>query len=195
MLYSKISPFRITAERDTLNKKENISLQQLAQNLAAFALDRTDLKQLMNGIPKDTGLNLTAIEYELQILKILSVGWAVSFFMPAVDKNKTLLSQGFWECIREVSQNISTLTETTTGQEIDYFEILKKRLEVYIRMMKENQAGGSNPADIMGPAFAFVCGHKDDAVAVLTGTKMFTLTLGGVKEYLNSVEIQDVTIN
>ena len=174
------------------DKKERISVEQLAQNLTTFAIDRTDLKQLLTAIPENSGLNLTTIEYELQILKILSVGWAVSFYMASTDKNKAVLTQAFWESIREISQNISTLTETTTGQNIDYFEILKQRLETYLDTMKVKPDEAQNPASIMGPAFARICSSENNAIAILTGTKMFTLTLGAVKEYLNAVEIEDI---
>ncbi|WP_299983006.1 hypothetical protein [Desulfobacula sp.] len=176
-------------------KREPLAVQQLAQDLAAFAIDRTDLKELLAAIPENSNLNLTAIEYELQILKILSVGWAISFFMPATDKNKGPLTQMFWEFIRETSQNISNLTETTTGQSIDYFEILKQRLNTYLEVMQNNPDEAQNPANIMGPAFASACKCEDDAIAILTGTKIFTLTLGAVKDYLNTVEIDDIKLN
>ncbi|MFO7751437.1 MAG: hypothetical protein R6V54_15240 [Desulfobacteraceae bacterium] len=170
-------------------KKEALSIEKLAENLATFAIDRNDLKMLMQGIPDNSDLNLTSVEYELQILKILSVGWAISFYMPAGD-NKTDLSRIFWEYIREISKNISNLTETTTGESVDYFSILKERLDDYVKIMQENPNGESEPSMVMGPAFAEACNSPGNAIAVLTGTKMFTLTLGGVKEYLNAVEIQ-----
>ncbi|MBW2654590.1 MAG: hypothetical protein JRC91_06530 [Deltaproteobacteria bacterium] len=169
-------------------KKETITIQKLAQNLATFAIDRTDLKELLAAIPENNNLNLPTIEYELQLLKIISVGWAISFFMPTTDKNKGPLSQMFWEFIRETSQNISNLTETTTGQSIDYFDILKQRLSTYLEIMQHNPDKAQNPADLMGPAFASTCKCEDDAMAILTGTKLFTLTMGAVKEYLNIVE-------
>jgi hypothetical protein len=131
-------------------KKETLTIQKLAQNLATFAIDRTDLKEFLAAIPENSRSNLTAIEYELQLLKILSVGWAISFFMPATDKNKGPVTEMFWEYIREISGNISTLTGTTAGQSIDYFEILKKRLNTYLKMMQDNPEEAQNPANIMG---------------------------------------------
>ena len=176
-------------------KKETITVEKLAQNLSTFAIDRTDLKELLTSIPENSDLNLTTLEYELQILKILSVGWGISFFIPATDKNKVVVTELFWEAIREISRNISTLTQTTTGQHIDYFDILKQRLDTYLKMMRKNPDEAQNPAIIMGPAFAFACQCKDNAIAILTGTKMFTLTLGAVKEYLNLVRIDDIKLN
>ncbi|CCK80646.1 hypothetical protein [Desulfobacula toluolica] len=178
-----------------LEKKEILTIQKLAQNLATFAIDRTDLKELLAAIPENSRSNLTAIEYELQLLKILSVGWAISFFMPGNDKNKGPLTELFWGYIREISGNISTLTQTTTSQSIDYFEILKTRLNTYLKMMQDNPEEAQNPVNIMGPAFANACKCDNDPIAILTGTKMFTLTLGAVKEYLNAVKIDDIKLN
>ncbi|MBU1344930.1 MAG: hypothetical protein KKE44_23885 [Proteobacteria bacterium] len=175
--------------------QETLTVQKLAQDLSAFAFDRTDLKELLAAIPKDSQLNLTTIEYELQLLKILSVGWGIAFFMPATNKNKGPVTQMFWESIRQISNSISTLTQTTTGQQIDYFEILKDRLNTYLAIMQENPDEARNPADFIGPAFAGSCHCENDAIAILTGTKMFTLTLGAVKEYLNSVKIDDIKLN
>jgi hypothetical protein len=174
---------------------ETLTIDKLAQNLTTFAVDRTDLKTFLASVPEDNNLNLTTIEYELQILKILSVGWAISFYMPTENKNKKTLSEIFWERIREISKNISELTQTTTGQNIDYFEILKERLNTYLEIMQKNPDELQNPANIMGPAFASICKCEDDAITVLTGTKMFTLTLGSVKEYLEAIIIDDIKLN
>lgn len=159
----------------------------MARELSTFAIDRTDLKDLMGSLPDENNLNLTTIEYELSILKILSTGWGISFYMPATDPKKPLLTDTFWRQIQEISHSISTLAQTTTGQTIDYFEILKERLDVYVLRMQENNNPGSDPTAIMGPAFARICGFPDDAAAILVGTKMFVLTLGAVKEYLDSI--------
>lgn len=183
---------------DTKNNSslpDELSVDQMAKNLATFAIDRTDLKQLMAALPEDNPLNMTTLEYELGILKILSVGWGIAFYMAATDKNKAPLTEGYWEMIREISQNISTLTETTTGTKIDYFNILKQRLDTFVAKMQENQDQASEPTAVIGPVFASACGSPDDPMATLTGTKMFTLTLGAVKEYLAAVKIKDITIH
>jgi hypothetical protein len=179
----------------TAPEPQLLTVEETARNLAGFAVDRTDLKQIMASLPRESGLNLTAIEYELGILKILAVGWGISFFMPAGDKNKPLLADSFWQMIQEFSHNISTLTETATGQPVNYFDILKERLDTYVARMQGGQEGAVDPAAVMGPAFAGACGSPDNAIAVLSGSKMFSLTLGAVKEYLAAVTIQPVTFN
>lgn len=175
--------------------KDGISVEELARNLASFAIDRGDLKDLIGALPGENNLNLTTVEYELGILKILSVGWGIAFYMATSDKNKTPLTETYWEMIREISQNISTLTETTTGTRIDYFSILKERLDLYVAKMQDNTDQTAEPTAVMGPAFANACGSPDDPMAILTGTKMFTLTLGAVKAYLAAVTIKDITIH
>lgn len=178
--------------------QDNIQIltpQKLAQDLATFAIDRTDLKEMLAAIPDNISVNRTTLEYELQLLKILSVGWAISFYMPSTDPNKVPVTELFWEAIREISNNISMLTETTTGKPLDYFEILKERLSAYVKIMQDNPGETKNPADVMGPAFAGMCNTPQDAFTTLIGTKMFTLTLGSVKEYLNAVKFEDTRIN
>lgn len=180
-----------------MDTSENLTLtvQELARNLAGFALDRTDLKNLLNALPMENDLNLTTMEYELGILKILSVGWGISFFMAASDPNKAPLTTFFWEIVQEISQSISSLLETTTGTQMDYFSILRKRLDTYVQEMQKNSHGTIDPASVMGPAFAKACASPDNAMAILIGTKMFTLTLGAVKEYIHAVHIQDIKFN
>ncbi|GAB6144645.1 hypothetical protein JCM12294_20830 [Desulfocicer niacini] len=168
---------------------EPITMDQFAENLATFAINRDDLKMLLRAMPADDTVNRTCVEYELQILKILSVGWAISFYMENAPIKKEI-NQRFWDNIKEISRNISQLTETTTGQVVDYFSILKKRMDTYVAIMKQNAIEGTDPSFIMGPAFADACQCHDDAAVILTGTKLFTMTLGGIKEYLNAVDIQ-----
>jgi len=172
-------------------KKDPLTVEKLAENLATYAIDRNDLKEMLKTLPEDTGLNITTVEYELQILKILSVGWAISFYMPAGD-NKKNVTRLFWEYIREISKNISNLTETTTGKAIDYFAILRQRLDDYVAAMQHHSSRVKDPSVIMGPVFANACKSPDNPIAILAGTKMFTLCLGGVKEYLDAVEIQTI---
>ena len=179
----------------TSNPSMHLTVEETARNLAAFALDRTDLKTILASLPPESGLNPVTLEYELGILKILTVGWGISFFMPVSDKNKAFLTDTFWQMIQEFSQNISTLTETTTGQPIDYFAILKERLDTYVQQMKHTDPDTIDPSAVMGPAFARACGFSDNPVAMLTGSRMFSLTLGGVKEYLAAVTIKPVKLN
>ena len=171
---------------------EPITINKFAENLTTFAINRDDIKALLNAMPADESVDQNCVEYELQILKILSVGWGISFYMENESLKKNL-TQLFWNNIQEIAQNISQITATTTGQQVDYFTILKKRMDDYVAIMKQNTTEGTDPSWIMGPAFADNCQCHDDAAVILVGTKLFTLTLGGIKEYLNAVDIQQPT--
>ncbi|MCK5542028.1 MAG: hypothetical protein KAI40_04995 [Desulfobacterales bacterium] len=172
-------------------KKQELFVEKFGENLSIFAINRDDLKELLSFIPKNSELNLTTIEYELQILKIISVGWAISFYMSKSDNNKKAVSQIYWTHIREISKNISNLTSVTSGKQIDYFEILKKRLDKYVEVLQKSQGAKSGTPSIIGSVFAEICNFENDAVAILTGTKMFALTIGAVKAYLDAVEIKE----
>jgi len=171
---------------------EPITIYKFAENLATFAINRDDLKALLNAMPADESVDRNCVEYELQILKILSVGWGISFYMKEAPLKKNL-NQLFWNNIKDIAHNISQITATTTGQQVDYFAILKKRMDAYVAIMKQNTTEGTDPSWIMGPAFADTCQCHDDATVILTGTKLFTMTLGGIKEYLNAVDIEQST--
>ncbi|SMD00908.1 hypothetical protein SAMN02746065_12065 [Desulfocicer vacuolatum DSM 3385] len=168
---------------------EPINIYKFAENLATFAINRDDLKTLLKATPVDDSVDMTCVEYELQILKILSVGWGISFYMTE-EPLKRNLNQLFWNNIQEIAQNISQVTATATGQEVDYFAILKQRMDNYVAVMKQNTTEGTDPSWVMGPAFADACQCHDNAAVILTGTKLFTMTLGGIKEYLNAVKIE-----
>lgn len=176
-----------------------LAVDQVAENLSAFAIDRADIKSLLGTIPQGHPIDLNRLEYELAILKILSVGWGLAYFMPTTDPNKAPLTQTFWEEIRQVANNVSTLMETTTGTCVDYFGILKERLDTFVQQMQEAQQSQTDETDtttsVMGPVFANACGAPDDPLVILVGTKMFALTLGSVKEYLAAVKIKNITIH
>ena len=63
-------------------------------------------------------------------------------------------------------------------------------MDNYVAIMKQNSMEGTDPSFIMGPAFADACQCHENAAVILTGTKLFTMTLGGIKEYLNAVNVQ-----
>ena len=171
------------------HRKDPVPMAKVAENLAAYAIDREDLKSMIRNLPEGSGINITTLEYELQILRILSVGWGLAFFMEEGDQKKQLTTL-FWSNINEIAKNISNLTQSTTGGNIDYFQILKTHMDAYLATMEAQGRTASDPAAVIGPAFADSCGMSGNAVAVLAGTKMFTLCLGGVKEYLAAVTIQ-----
>ena len=76
-----------------------------------------------------------------------------------------------------------------TGQDINYFQILKARLDMYVAALTEKPET-AEPAAVVGPEFAKVCGNGDDIFAIMAGSRMFILTVASVKEYIEAMELQ-----
>ena len=163
------------------------AIPRAGEQLFQFAIDRGDMQSILDALPLDDPEKRVALEYEIQLLRIISVGWAITYFLTDSDL-KTPLGQLFWEHVRSFSTTLSTSASLTTGSDIDYFDILKQRLEFYVQAL--DSAGQiSQPAMAVGPAFAEACGDRDDAVATLAGSKMFSHTILAVREYLDGIAV------
>ncbi len=161
-----------------------------ADALFQFAIDRGDMHAILESLPLAVPEKRVAIEYEIQILRIVVVGWAIAFFLTE-SPLKDPLGQQYWEQVRSFSTTLSTSASVSVGSEIDYFEILKKRLDHYVAAL---DAAGQvpDPAAVVGPAFAAMSGDESDACAVLAGSKMFAHTIRAVREYLDETVLRQV---
>ncbi|MBW2099976.1 MAG: hypothetical protein JRG68_04305 [Deltaproteobacteria bacterium] len=168
--------------------KKQVTVEEIAGNLVNFSIDRSELKVILQGLPQEAGINPITLEYEIALLKILSVGWGISFFMGEHPKKKEL-TEVFWNSIHDFSKNISTATSSSIGKELDYFQILKERIDLYINALNLC-SDVSDPTSVIGPTFAEVCGDKENACTILAGSKIFCLSIGTVRDYLESVEIR-----
>lgn len=168
--------------------KEKTELEKVRADLVDFAVDREDTKWLMERLPPQADITRVTVEYELQILKIIGVGWSLSFYLES-SPQKTELLATYWEAINEFSQGISTTTEYMIGRQIDYFQILKKRLDLYVAALAKNP-DAPEPARVIGPEFARICGNGDDIFTFMTGSKMFISTINKVKTYLEAVKLR-----
>lgn len=168
--------------------KKQASVEEIAENLVNFSIDRSDLKLILKGLPKEAEINPVTVEYEISLLKILSVGWGISFFMGEHPK-KNELNEAFWSSIHDFSKNISTATSSSIGKDLDYFQILKERIDLYVNALNLSP-DVSDPTSVIGPTFAGVCGDEDNACTILAGSKIFTLSISAVRNYLESVDIQ-----
>jgi len=83
---------------------------------------------------------------------------------------------------------LSSTTGMMIGQDIDYFQVLKGRLDTYVDALSRNPEA-PEPATVIGPEFASICGNKDDMFTYMTGAKMFLATLTNVRKYLEAVEV------
>jgi hypothetical protein len=159
-------------------------IEQAAEDLFNFAVDREDVKLLMTNLHEDADIKRNSVEYELQILKIISVGWAISYYLENYPQ-KDLIGASYWQAIQEFSQNLSETFGLLVSQSIDYFQILKDRLETYVNALHQ-KPGAPEPAVVIGPEFADLCGNRNDAFTALTGSKMFVSTIGSVKQYMKA---------
>jgi hypothetical protein len=157
------------------------------EDLFNFAVDREDVKIIAAHLSGEAKCKPAAVEYELQLLKIISTGWSISFFMGNHHHRKQLEAE-FWELIHEFSANLSETTGLMTGHDIDYFQIIKSRLDMYVEALA-HKPGTNEPAAIIGPEFARVCGDEDDVFTVMAGSRMFILTVARVKEFIESLEL------
>ena len=79
--------------------------------------------------------------------------------------------------------------EYMIGQDIDYFQVLKDRLDMYVNAMAHN-TDESEPAAVIGPEFSKVCGNEGDIFTIMTGSKMFISTTSKVKQYLEAIKLR-----
>ena len=170
------------------SEEKNSEIEKIRDALFSFAIDREDIKWLMERLPKEANIKRSSVEYELQILKIISVGWSISYYLEN-NLHKNRLLELFWMAIYEFSQHLSTTTEFMIGQHIDYFQILQERLDMYVDAMARNPEA-PEPSTVIGPEFARTCGNANDIFTFMTGSKMFLSTTGQVKEYLETIKLR-----
>ncbi len=157
-----------------------------AETLFDYAIDREDVKWLMAQLHVQAAVNRHTVEYELQILKIISVGWSIAYHLEN-DPAKQPLLEEFWKAVQAYAQNLSQTTELMIGQDIDYFQILRERLDMYLAAMAASDEK-NEPTTVIGPAFAQTCGNGDDIFTRLTGAKMFMSVVGRVKTFLDQAD-------
>lgn len=164
------------------------AVEQAGEDLFNFAIDREDVKTLLAALPIDSDIERSKVEYELGILRIISVGWSISYFLEH-SPHKNRLAELYWKAVQEVSQSISSTAGLMVGNDIDYFQILKDRLNMYVDAMRQKPDAPA-PAGVIGPEFAGACGNINNVYAVLAGTKMFIATVASVKACLETIELQ-----
>jgi len=161
---------------------EDTSLEKVSENLVNFSVDRDDLNRIMAMLPEDENVNRVTVEYEIPLLKIVSVGWAIAYFMENRPEKKALL-ESFWQSIDEFSRSLSDVTNLTTGAEINYFHMIKERVDTYVQALNL-QPDTQDPAAVIGPTFANICNTADNVHVIMTGNRVFNAAIIGVKEYL-----------
>ncbi len=160
-------------------------IEQAGEDLFNYAIDREDVKWLLARLPDGAETKTGMVEYELQLLKIISVGWSLSFHLES-SARKTPLLECFWETVYEFSQKLSTTTGMMIGHDVDYFQTLRDRLDFYVEALGRSRKK-NDPAHVIGPEFADVCGDRGNLFLAHTGSKLFLSAVSRVKAYLTAI--------
>jgi hypothetical protein len=102
-------------------EREKSGIEKAGEELFNFAVDREDVKTLMAYLPAQAHIERGKVEYELQLLKIISVGWSISYFLQDWSR-KNELAEVYWKAVHELSEGIYSTTGLMIGQNIDYFQ-------------------------------------------------------------------------
>lgn len=177
----------------TFSVQNPVSIQEIGESLANFSLDRESVQFALSRLPDEPSINKVAVEYEIQLLKILSVGWAISYFMEDHSEKSPLIKK-FWDVLFEFSKNLSSVTSLTIGKEVDYFKALKERIDIYLKALAE-VPHVKDPASVIGPTFARLCENTDNVHVIMAGNRIFHLSLEGVKHFLESAFSGDMDLS
>ncbi|MCP4747684.1 MAG: hypothetical protein GY874_16320 [Desulfobacteraceae bacterium] len=164
---------------------EKSPIEQAGEDLFNYAIDREDIKYLLSLFPEDACIKLSKVDYELQILKIIAVGWHISFHLQDHPYKDSLLPL-FWNAVQEFSRNLSETAGLMTGKDIGYFGIIKERLDTYVLSMSQ-QPEGAEPCQSIGREFARLCGNSQDLFVFMTGTKLFASITSRLTRYFDSL--------
>ena len=168
------------------NEKSNIELA--SEDLFNFAIDRQDVKALMLRLPITSDAERATVDHELQILKIISVGWSLSYYLED-SPQKNQLTALFWQAVHDFSKSFSQTTELLIHEDINFFGTLKDRFDLYLREMQK-KPDAPEPAVVIGPEFAKLCGDAENVHTVMAGSRMFISTVGEVKAYLEKIKLR-----
>ena len=169
-------------------KKNNSKIEMVGEDLFNFAIDRRDVINIVARLPESSNSRRATLEHELQILKIISIGWSLSFYLED-SPLKSELTAHFWQSIHEFSTSLSQTTELLIHQDIDLFQTVRDRFDRYLGEMKK-KVNASEPAVVIGPEFARICGDAQDVHGVMAGSRMFISTTIAVKAYLEEVKLR-----
>ncbi len=177
------SRLRPKTMRESSDNKPNSKIDEIAEILFDFAVDRDDIKWSLGQLPEASSKSCYRVDYELQLLKIVVTGWSLSAHL-ADDPQKELLAHTFWNRILGFSKELSETTELMTGCDVDYFDLLKERLDDYVAVISGKEKG-AEPAPLIGTRFAELCERPDDLSVSLAGSRMFNTIVLRAGKYLS----------
>lgn len=155
----------------------------LIEKLLHYALGSDELFPLIEALPETSSITQNKLEYELRLLKILSVGWGLSYYLDE-GENKEATITTFWQEIYLFSKEIDQ-TSRTAGIEIVYFSILEERFNAYRARLETGPA--KDVIRLMGLACASFCGDENDSYVYVVGKKVFRDALSNLQEFLSEL--------
>ena len=165
-------------------------LDPVTEGLFNFAIDREDVKWLVATLPAETAAEANTVEYELQLVKIIFVGWSILYATEECTSRQKM-AERYWQAIHELSANVSHTTGLMIGKEVDYFAAVRERLDRYLGALQRDN--GADPAGVVGREFARCCGAPDDLFTAMAGSRLFVATISRTKEYLAAVSGEEQT--
>lgn len=160
----------------------NSNVQEvIADNLFNYSIARDDIKAISSGIPDCSSQEEQTYIFELQILKIISIGVSINYLLDS-NESKVDISEKYWKNIMDFSNSINDAAGTYSDVSIDYLSEIRRKLDYYLKELN-SCPGSTEPASVIGPAFAFQCGDKENTFAVLAGARIFKTVVSGVRQY------------
>ncbi len=80
------------------SEEKKTGIEKAGEDLFDFAVDREDVKALVANLPEEADIHGVTVEYELQLLKIISVGWSISYYLEK-GPQKTQLAELYWQAV------------------------------------------------------------------------------------------------
>jgi hypothetical protein len=156
-----------------------------ADDLLAYAIDRQDIKWCLAHLPSKSSPNLARIDSELQMLKIIAVGWGLTHRL--VDSPlKAPFQEAYWKAVQDFSVRFSETTALLIGQRIDYFQTIRDRLNLYLAAVRDLGPSGGDAGRIIGITLARLCDCGEDLPVGMAAARIFNSALARVGEYLTA---------
>ncbi len=168
--------------------EDKSEIEKTCEELFQFAIDRGEIASLMSGLPEGSDVFRATVEHELQMLKIISVGWSLSYYMPD-GPLKTELTTLFWQTVHDFSRDLDRTTKLLIDQDVDFFDSIRNRFDGYLGELQK-KTDAPEPAVIIGPEFARVCGDAGNVHVVMAGSRMFIGTVGEARTYLERLRLR-----
>jgi hypothetical protein len=157
--------------------------KELSHHLLNIAVNQRETKADISGVRSEEAVNWVAVEYEMQMMRIVAVGWAISYYSSEAPAPENL-AETFWEGVRAYCAAVSSMTEPVLGSGADYFGTVRQRLDHYVQVMA-HFPDIADPAQVIGPTFAKLCGCGEDAAVIGLGRRVFSRCLARVQRCLN----------